>query len=598
MSLGMFLTIFNKNSRFQGLGRKSAALHKRRAGTLGVILLMFFGSAANAQSDTLVTTAVDAQMAAKFGQLLVQDNGGRVKPVNTVASELLRKIYRQTSYRSLTADQVLLDMIRRPQLWQNELLIKVSHPDLQALVGAKDGYASFANFVNMHSEENYIIRKQVEAAFAKQPAYRDKLDKDLIAVDERVNILYMMLSGQILRIFPLPNDSAHTWYTPNDGAVFEKDASLFVKNILPIYFESIEQGAQQHNFADADTIFSKIQAFQAKFGKDVFPSESKLKTEILYNKLNIFERIWMYYFLFGFLQLIASFARVLKPTLNIKWPNRIFTTAIFLLFVAHIIGLTMRWYISGHAPWSNGYESMIYIGFATMLSGFLFVKRSPIVVAATAILTSMILMVAHLSWLDPEITNLVPVLKSYWLTIHVAIITASYGFLGLAAILAFINLLLYNFKTDKNQSKLELTIQELTVVNEMTMQIGLFMLTIGTFLGGVWANESWGRYWGWDPKETWALATVLFYAFVSHMRLIPGLRGAFALNLGALLAFSSVLMTYFGVNYYLAGLHSYAKGDPVPIPSFVYYALIVVFSVSLMAWITQRKYRAISDEER
>ncbi|MBE2279712.1 MAG: cytochrome c biogenesis protein CcsA, partial [Ignavibacteriaceae bacterium] len=165
------------------------------------------------------------------------------------------------------------------------------------------------------------------------------------------------------------------------------------------------------------------------------------------------------------------------------------------------------------------------------LAGFIFMKRSPIVLAATALLASITLMVAHLSWMDPQISNLVPVLKSYWLTIHVSVITASYGFLGLGALLGFLNLILMLMKNPKNRDYINITIDELSVVNHMTLIIGLYLLTIGTFLGAVWANESWGRYWGWDPKETWALITVIVYTLVLHTRFIPALNKRYAFNL-------------------------------------------------------------------
>jgi cytochrome c-type biogenesis protein CcsB len=163
--------------------------------------------------------------------------------------------------------------------------------------------------------------------------------------------------------------------------------------------------------------------------------------------------------------------------------------------------------------------------------------------------------------LDPEITPLQPVLKSYWLMIHVAVITSSYGFLGLAAILGLINLNLYIFRKERTAKVVNLNISELTYISEMTMTIGLFMLTIGTFLGGIWANESWGRYWGWDPKETWALVSVLVYAVILHLRFIPALNGKFLFNAVSLWGYSAILFTFFGVNFYLVGLHSYAQGE-------------------------------------
>ena len=228
-----------------------------------------------------------------------------------------------------------------------------------------------------------------------------------------------------------------------------------------------------------------------------------------------------------------------------------------------------------------------------MLAGFIFSKNSQIALAATALLSSLILMVAHLNWLDPEITNLVPVLNSYWLMIHVAIITGSYGFVGLGCLLGIINLVLMTLRT-KDDDKVTLTIKELSDINEMTLIVGLFMLSIGTFLGGVWANESWGRYWGWDPKETWAFASMLIYIFVLHLRFIPKFKNAYTFNVWSMWAFCSIIMTYFGVNYYLSGLHSYAKGDPVPIPTFVYYTVGVFLVLSIVAFFRHKKVGKIT----
>ncbi len=202
----------------------------------------------------------------------------------------------------------------------------------------------------------------------------------------------------------------------------------------------------------------------------------------------------------------------------------------------------------------------------------------------------MTLMVAHLSFMDPEITNLVPVLKSYWLTLHVSVITGSYGFLGLGAILGIISMILVSLSDDKNVERISVTLDELTVINYKTLTLGLYLLTIGTFLGAIWANESWGRYWGWDPKETWSLITIIVYSFVIHSRMIPGMKDIYTFNLLSLFAFSSVLMTYFGVNYYLSGLHSYAAGDSVPVPVFVYVAVIVLVTLAVFAYLKYRKW--------
>jgi cytochrome c-type biogenesis protein CcsB len=206
------------------------------------------------------------------------------------------------------------------------------------------------------------------------------------------------------------------------------------------------------------------------------------------------------------------------------------------------------------------------------------------VMGAAALLSGLTLFVAQMSWLNPEITNLVPVLKSYWLAIHVAVITGSYGFLGVSAIIGLMNLLLAGLVKPDNKERVQRNIRHMTWINEAAMTLGLYLLTIGTFLGAIWANESWGRYWGWDPKETWSLVTILVYAFITHMRLMPGYRGWFALNLASVIGLFCVLMTYLGVNYYLTGLHSYGSGSASSFPV----ALVVV--IVLIAFISWKAY--------
>lgn len=196
--------------------------------------------------------------------------------------------------------------------------------------------------------------------------------------------------------------------------------------------------------------------------------------------------------------------------------------------------------------------------------------------------------------MDPEITNLVPVLKSYWLTLHVSVIISSYGFLGLGAILALIVMILMALVNNKNRERISEKIDELTLINYRTITLGLYLLTIGTFLGAIWANESWGRYWGWDPKETWSLITIIVYTLIIHSRMIPGMRDIYTYNMLSLFSFSSVLMTYFGVNFYLSGLHSYASGDPLIVPGFVYAGVLTLIALSIAAYI---RYNAFSKRD-
>jgi cytochrome c-type biogenesis protein CcsB len=316
-----------------------------------------------------------------------------------------------------------------------------------------------------------------------------------------------------------------------------------------------------------------------------------VKAEILLNKLNLFNRLAVAYTLLGVTFLFLLFYAVFRPNANLETVYKILFALVLISFACHTAGLGLRWYVSGRAPWSNGYESMIYIAWTTTLAGLIFARKSFGGFAATMVLAATVLLVAMLSDLDPEITPLVPVLRSYWLTIHVSMEAGSYGFLMLGAIIGLINLILMIFLTKENKEKIYHQIREMSYLSEMTLIGGLFMISIGTYLGGVWANESWGRYWGWDAKETWALVTILVYAFILHMRIIPKLQGLFAYNFATIFGLASVIMTYYGVNYYLSGLHSYAAGDPVPIPQWVYIVIVSIVVISILAFWKKRLHK-------
>jgi cytochrome c-type biogenesis protein CcsB len=287
--------------------------------------------------------------------------------------------------------------------------------------------------------------------------------------------------------------------------------------------------------------------------------------------------------LFGIILLTIVLAKIFNTRIKGYKVQNVLVFLIGLTLLIHTIGLGIRWFISGHAPWSNAYETMIFIAWSAVLAGLIFSSRNKFAPAIAAIMASVYMVVGSMSWMDPQLTNLVPVLKSKWLIIHVAVITSSYGFLGIGGLMAFVNLLIMSFKTKNNQKRIEQHTSNLSRIVELVLTSGVFLVAIGTFLGAVWANVSWGRYWAWDPKETWALITVLVYSIVLHLRLIPSLKSEVLFNFLALIAYASVLMTYFGVNYYLSGLHSYATGDPAPVPKGVYYALGVIALVTLSA---------------
>jgi cytochrome c-type biogenesis protein CcsB len=583
LALGLIAIIFSNKTRFRFLSTQIDRVHKKRQKLGATLIALFFLS--SPLMATQVPEAPPLKQAEAFGRLIYQTNAGRMTPINSLASDLLRKVNKSGSLEGYTPEQVMLGMMSNAHEWQKVPMILVKNEAIEGLLGVTYKYASYNDFFNDKGE--YKLIEVVNAAYAKKPSMQSTFDKDLMKVDERVNITYMVYQGMMLKVFPVPNDVDKHWVAPLDENFYTLtgDDSVFVRSGAFQYFRSI--GTK--DYEEADLILNGIKKYQSTYGGDVLPTEQRVSMEINFNKWYIFKRLFPYYLLVGFTLMILVFITILNPKVHLSIPIKIMLGLIILGFIAHTGGLGVRWYISGHAPWSNGYEAMVYIAWANVLAGLIFSKKSPMTLGVTAFLSGIILFVAHLSFLDPQITNLVPVLKSYWLTIHVATITASYGFMALGALLAFLNLSIMIFKNEKNNLRLSLSIEELTYVIEMALSIGIILLTIGNFLGGVWANESWGRYWGWDPKETWALASIVFYAFVLHMRFIPGLKGAYAFNLGALIAFASIIMTFFGVNYYLSGLHSYAAGDPMPIPSWVYYSISIVALLGSVAY--WRNYR-------
>ena len=598
LGLGMFWSLFSRRHRFSRLADKAKkASEAKKVGAFLVTALLAFTavpSKAESSLDPAIKTILsfNKEHSDKFGTLIVQDTQGRMKPMDTLATEVLAKIYRDSSLQvgtqKLTPNQVILGMMIRPDVYRDIKIIRTKDPLVNEAIGAqKDAkYVSFSQFFeDPQNIRGYKLAEQVDEATRKEAKYRNKFDKAVLKVDEQVNVVYMIFTGSLLKIWPKMDDVNNKWFATIEALQsFPMQEAEALRKIAIEYFTAVDDSLASGDWSKSDAALLKLSEYQKQYGAAVYPSESKIKAEMFYNKANIFETIYPYYLLMGFILLILSFANIINPKIKMA----LFTkTALYLLigfFIVHTIGLALRWYISGHAPWSNGYESMIYIGWATVLAGFIFSKRSPITLAATSILTGLILFVAHLNWMNPQVTNLVPVLNSYWLSIHVSMITASYGFLGLGALLGFITLILFMVKTANNESQIANSIKELNAINEMSLMVGLVLLTFGNFLGGVWANESWGRYWGWDPKETWALVTILVYAVVIHLRFIKSIYSEFNFSVISLLAFTSVLMTYFGVNYYLAGMHSYAKGDPVPIPDFVPVTYTIIFIIIALAF--------------
>ena len=575
--------MFVVKSRFRKLNQQLKDLQAKR---IAMVLALCFGSFATAQTSMVVPDKAHAE---KFGAMLIQDDG-RFKPVNTFSSELLRKLSKHDTYKGLTSDQVLLSMLLSPQAWYESdiIYVKKANDSLHRFLGVPKGtkWVKPKDFFDANGQ--YKLAPLLKDIYNTNTP--NQFQKDFKEVDQRIGLLNRALQGDIIKVFPVPNDPNYKWishldYVNDTLQITDPLYKQFVKNALPAYLILLQQATETDDYSKADKVLNNIKLQQEFYSAEVLPSPAKVQTELWYNRINIFEQLFQAYLYLGTVLFIVLLWHIFMPKQIFRRLTQIGIALLWICFILHTVGLAVRWYLSGHAPFSDAYESMIYVGWSAIGVGLFFSRRSPLTVAATAFVTAMILMIAHWNWMDPAIGTLQPVLNSYWLMLHVAVIVGSYGPFVLGMLLGVINLLLMIVTTRKNAHKINLIQQELTIVNELALTVGLVMLTIGNFLGGMWANESWGRYWGWDPKETWALISIMVYALVIHLRLIPHWRGRWAFNFMSIVAFGSILMTYFGVNFYLTGMHSYATGDKIITPAFVYYAVGIVLLLGLVSYL-------------
>ncbi|NKI32083.1 cytochrome c biogenesis protein [Croceivirga thetidis] len=609
--VGLMGIMFFGKTRFRDLTKSLDKLKKKKAALAAVSFMCFSLTTAQqskenhvvrptkAQIDSVISaTTVTKEHADKFGALVVQDEGGRMKPMHTFTSELLRKLSGKDKFQGLNSDQVFLSMMLNRVAWYNTEFIRTNlgsqqNDSIREILGVEEG-GKYIKAIDMFDATGmYRLRPYLEEA--SSTTNPNKFQKDFIKLHERFTLLEMALSGEILKIFPLLNDENNKWISPLEyrSGQYQVGDSLyanFMQNSVPYYLNTLQVAINTGDYSTPDKLLEAFKQNQLNHGKEVLPSDKKVKTEIIYNKLDIFNKLYRYYMLVGGLLFFILIFRIFREREIWRAATYFLKGIIILFFIWHTAGLVLRWYISGHAPWSDAYESILYVSWATMGIGLLFIRKSDLTLAASTFVASMLLFIAHQSWVDPAIANLVPVLDSYWLMIHVAVIVGSYGPLTVGMILGVTALLLMILTTKKNKKRMDISLKELTIINELALTVGLVMLTIGNFLGGQWANESWGRYWGWDPKETWALVSIMVYAFVIHMRFVPGLRGRWIYNFASVVAYGSIMMTYFGVNFYLVGLHSYAQSGSAAItPDYVKY---IAIGILILGGISYWRYQA------
>lgn len=591
LTIGLILCFIGKGSRFSFLSRQLKEMRKVTVIVLLFTILLPVLSFAKEKDSPMLESiekfAIDKTHAAHFGALSMQSSNGRMIPVNTFSSEILRKLHKNDKIGDLNSDQFLISLLTFPEMWMRVPLISISNYEMAGYYNLPNGACAYIDVFD--SDGNYKLQEKLEKAYNKMPSQRSRFDKDLMKLDEQVNIFHELLEHKLLNLFPKANDPAHAWYAGGDSlSSFEGRDSLFVSNILITYLSEVREALKSRDWSNADKVIRMISTYQQMKGGDLVLSPTKVQAELKYNKINLFRYCKIGYLILGGILLIFSFAAIIKPRRWINGLLRLQCIAIMIVFCLHIYGIGLRWYIAGYAPWSNSYETMVYVSWATVLAGLLFMQRSRIVLALAALFGGIILFVSGLNWMDPEINPLIPVLKSPWLMFHVAVIVAAYGFLGISCLIGLTNLIILSLVKEKNKQLLIQRIRELSIVNEMSLWIGLALMTIGTFLGAVWANESWGHYWEWDPKETWALITMVVYAIVTHLHLIKRFDNLWIFNVTSVLAFSSVLMTFLGVNYFLSGMHSYGQNEHVDGIFVYFYGALIVVGI-LAIWTRSKK---------
>lgn len=537
--ISLIATMVSKKTRMRHLYRKALSLQGAKAWAVTALLAVSsFATSANAQE----MVKIDGDIADDFGKICVLYNS-RITPINTVATSFVTKLCGKPTWDGLSSNQVFAGWIFDVPYWETVKMIEIKEKKAQELLGINGKWASFDDFWDNYN--NY----KLDAPLKK--AYKDgdtKLQKQLRDADEKFNIIRMLYGGEMLKMFPYAGKQGHMqWFAPGQplgNLKLDEKELVFIKKSMDYLAESIITGDK----ARAEEIAKKIYSYQHVRGKAVVPTKFRIYTETFYNKTNAQRLPVMLYLTLSLLLAIVS---TLSLNNGKQKKTRLVSSVLTWVMLIHTtLLLALRWYVSGHLPMSNGYETMQFMAWATLIVTLVMQKRFMPVKQFGPLLSSFALLVAMITDGNPQITQLMPVLQSPLLSVHVMVIMFSYALFGLTALIGLQGLIAHHRKQEEKE-------QQLAALSQFLLYPAVALIAIGIFIGAIWANVSWGRYWSWDSKETWALITMLIYSVPLHAD-IKWLRKAQHMHIYMLLAFLSVLMTYFGVNYFLSGMHSYA----------------------------------------
>lgn len=531
---------------------KSPLLKK---GALITALILSMGNIqtlhAESATSNLQNAVLPKETAEKFGELHILYND-RICPVQTFALDFCKKIYGARSYQGLTAEQVLSGWVFYGNTWANEPFIKIKSGEMKTAMNLPD-YASLNTFFNREMG-GYTIGQYVQEYYNGQ---QDKFHQQAADIDGKIQIIMELREGISLKVLPYTftknvkatkdhsfiKAGTTTWFSPVDKLpqAVEQQHALYIRNVFSLLNGDVKAG----NTSRVNEFFVKMKKYQEVSSGNSLPTATQYKAERINNAFPFATILFMANLTLGFIALFYTIYRMTKKK-EIKVLNIALPILLGVSFLALTFGLALRWIISGNIPMSNGYESMLTVAWFVMLISILMQLRIRIVMVFGFLISGFFLLVSHINQMDPAIGQMMPVLNSPLLSIHVSIIMMSYALLSLTFICGIMGICLRSHG------------EELQALSRIFLYPALTTMGFGIFIGAIWANVSWGNYWSWDSKETWALITFMIYAVVVHTQSLPVFRKPLVYHIYITLAFMSIAMTYFGVNYFLTGMHSYA----------------------------------------
>lgn len=516
----------------QGAYRRLLRNDTLKKGTLA-LAMVFLSASANAAN------VLPKETAKRFGELNILYND-RICPLQTFAIDFTKKLCGRASYNGYTAEQVLSGFIFWGDEWSDENILKVKGSELRKKLGLPK-YASFNSFFDRNMGGRYLLGQYVQEYYNGN---HDSFHKQAADVDDRLQLILSLRRGTLLKIFPVADGNSVTWYAPTDkldtAAAMTSGQKAFVANVFSLIYQDVKKS----DYASVDHVLGKIAKYQRKCGGASLPSPRQAFAERCYNAVPFATILFVVNLTMAFFSLFMFSGRG-------KSVEVVARAVLAVSFLSLTLCLALRWTIKGTAPMANGYETMLMMAWIVMLASLVFSRKMRIVLSFGLLMSGFMMLVSHISQMDPQISHIMPVLNSPLLSVHVSVIMMSFALLSLTFICALTAVALHLFGRHGSETSL-------MRLSLMFLYPALAALGIGIFVGAIWANVSWGSYWGWDPKEVWALITFMVYAIGIHGNSIPRLSKPMAYHVFMLFAFLCIMITYFGVNFFLGGMHSYA----------------------------------------